>query len=92
MSSMERNKGKLIPTGIDTENYTDNDFDTLAENNMYVINGEVYEVQWEVNGDTDCFHFADVKVNPSGTIDFHTMHYNGGAFWTEVIEDALNDF
>ncbi len=88
---MERNKGKLIPTGIDTDNYTDDDFDTLAENNMYVINGEVYRVQWEVNREKDCNYFADVKVNPSGTIDFHMMHYNGGGFWTEVIEDALNE-
>lgn len=89
MSSIERNKGKLIPVNIDTENYTDNDFDTLAENNMYIINGEVYEVRWEVEGEKDCSYFADVKVNPDGSIDFHTLHYNGGGFWTEVIEDKL---
>jgi hypothetical protein len=86
---MERNKGKLIPVNINTENYTSEDFDTLAENNMYVIGGKVYKVEWEVEGETDYIDFADVKVNSDGSIDFHTLHYNGGAFWTEVIEEKL---
>lgn len=54
MSSMERNKGKLIP----------------------VI-------------DNPTLDFADVYVYPDGRIDFHTLHYNGGAYWTEVIEEKL---
>ena len=60
-----------------------------TENGFAVIDGEVYEVQWEVERDNDVPEFADVCVNEDGSIDFHTYHYNGGAHWTEVIEGAL---
>ena len=89
MSEYERNKGKLIPVGVDTEHFTDDDFETYTENGFAVIDGEVYEVQWEVKGDTDTPEFADVCVNKDGSIDFHTYHYNGGAYWTEIIEDVI---
>lgn len=91
MSDYERNKGKLIPTGIDTENFNDEDFDTLYENGMVIIDREVYEVKWEVEGETGCYDFADVKVNEDGSISFHTLHYNGAGHWTELVEDALED-
>ena len=90
MSDYERNKGKLIPVHIDLENYTEDDFDTLYDNGMVIIDGEVYEVVWEVKGETDETAFADVKVNEDGSIDFHTYHYNGVAYWTEVVENALD--
>ena len=48
MSEYERNKGKLIPVGVDTEHFTDEDFGAYTENGFAVIDGEVYEVQWEV--------------------------------------------
>lgn len=89
MSTIERNKGRLVPANIDTENYTDEDFDTLHENGLVLIDGEIYEVEWEIKGEKDCDYFADVKVNTDGSIDFHTLHYNGGTYWTEVIEGAL---
>lgn len=89
MSSMERNKGKLIPTNIDLENYSDDDIYNLYDNGMLIIDGEVYEVQYKVKAETDSVDFADVVVNPDGTIDFHTYHYNGGAGLSEVIESAL---
>lgn len=91
MSEVERNKGKLIPTGIDTEHYTEDDFDNLFENGFAEIDGEIYEVQWEVKRDTNSDYFADVNVNTDGSIDFHTMHYNGGGHWVEVVEYALNN-
>jgi len=31
----------------------------------------------------------DFDENPDGTINFHTMHYNGGASLEEVIEEEL---
>lgn len=91
MSEVERNKGKLIPTGIDTEHFTDDDYESCEENGLVRIDGELYEVIWEVRRDTDEYHFADVKENPDSSIDFHTMHYNGGGHWTEVVEDALEN-
>lgn len=89
MSDYERNKGKLIPLGVDTENFSDEDFEAYTENGFAVIDGEVYEVQWEVERANDVPEFADVNVNADGSIDFHTYHYNGGGHWTEVIEEAL---
>lgn len=89
MSTIERNKGKLVPQNIDTELFDAEAFEVYEENGFVVIDGEIYAVQWEVKRDTDCDYFADVKVNEDGSIDFHTMHYNGGAHWTEVVEGAL---
>ena len=89
MSDYERNKGKLIPVGVDTENFSDEDFEAYTENGFAVIDGGVYAVQWEVERANDVPEFADVHVNEDGSIDFHTYHYNGGGHWTEVIEDAL---
>lgn len=91
MSETERNKGKLIPIGVNTEYFTEEDFETYSENGYVVIDNEIYEVKWEVERFTDYPDFADVKVNEDGSIDFHTIHYNGGAHWTEVVEDALNE-
>lgn len=89
MSEYEHNKGKLIPIGVDTEHFTGEDFETYMDNGFEVIDGEVYEVVWEVQRGTDGIEFADVKENDDGSIDFHTYHYNGGADWTEVVEAAL---
>jgi len=75
MSEMERNKGKLISVSVDTENFTDEDYDTYRENGFMVIDGEIFEVEWEVKGDTDPVLY-EVIDNPDGTIDFHTHHYN----------------
>ena len=89
MSEFERNKGKLIPTGVDTEHFTEDDFDTYTENGFAVIDGEIYEVEWEVEREVGGYEFVDVEQHKDGTITFHTYHYNGGAHWTEVIEHAL---
>lgn len=90
MSEVERNKGCLIPVHLDTEHYTEEDFDNLYAEGIVEISGEMYEVHWEVRRDTDTpDYFADVTENPDGSIDFHTMHYNGGGHWTEVVEHAL---
>lgn len=89
MSDYERNKGKLIPVHVDTENFTDEDFDDLEDNGMVLIDGVVYTIEWEVKSKKD-YEFADVKENSDGSIDFHTYHYNGGAHWTELVEKELN--
>lgn len=87
MSCFERNKGVLHLTGIDTEHYTDEDFETLWENNMVVVDGEVYEVTYEVKSD-ESESFAYVNVKKDGTVEFHTQHYNGGGSLEEVLESA----
>lgn len=90
MSSIERNKGKLIPV-INNPTLDYADWDTLYDLGCVRVKNIVYNVEWEVEGEKDCAYFADVKVNPDGSIDFHTLHYNGGGYWAEVIEDKLND-
>jgi len=90
MSTVERNKGKLIPIGVDTENFTEEDFETYQENGFEVVDDEIYKVEWEVKGEKDCSYFADVVENDDGSINFHTLHYNGGGYWTEVVESHLS--
>ena len=89
MSDYERNKGKLLPIDVDTEHFTDEEFDTYRENGFIVIDNEIYKVVWEVQCFMDYVEFADVVQTEGGTIHFHTLHYNGGASLEEVIEDAL---
>lgn len=90
MSEMERNKGSLIPTGVDTELFSDEDWDSYTDNGFVVIDGEIYEVEWAVKCETDECGFADVSVDNDGNIHFHTLHYNGGGSLEEVIESALS--
>lgn len=89
MSSTERNKGRLIPTNIDTENFDEEAFENYEENGFVVLDREIYEVSWDIKGHQESDHFADVSVDGYGVIHFHTMHHNGGAHWTEVVENAL---
>lgn len=90
MSYMELNKGVLRPTGIDTENYTDENFEDLWDNGMTMIDGEVYSIEYEVEGKNPDEGFAEVVENEDGSISFFTCHYNGGAGLEEVIEGYLN--
>lgn len=90
MSEVERNKGRLIPTDIDTEHFTDDNWDDVYSEGMVCIDGELYTVEWEVESEID-YDFVEVKENADGSIDFHTMHYNGGAHWAEVVEHKLNE-
>lgn len=88
MSDTEHNKGRLIPIGVDTENFTEDDYDQYRENGFVVIDGEIYEVIWEIQAG-ELYGFAKIKEYPCGEIDFETYHYNGGAHWTEVVEREL---
>lgn len=90
MSDMEHNKGKLIPTNIDTELFDEEAFEQYSENGFVVIDGEIYSVEWEIKRG-ELYDFAYVNQNEDGSIDFNTYHYNGGGHWTEVVEGALNE-
>ena len=89
MSEMEHNKGKLIPTGIDLELYDEDAIEELEENGLVVIDGEAYQVEWEVKRG-ELYDFAYVDRHENGSITFNTYHYNGGGHWTEVVEEALS--
>jgi len=91
MSDYERNKGKLIPKNIDISEFNEEGIESLIEDGYQVINGVVYVVEWETERFEGWVEFADVKENPDGSINFHTLHYNGSASWTEIIEEALNN-
>lgn len=89
MSEMEYNKGKLIPTGIDTELFDEDGLEEMCHDNGFqLIDGEVYEVKWETRRG-ELYDFCNVKENDDGSIEFETYHYNGGGHWTELVEKKL---
>lgn len=90
MSDMEHNKGKLIPTGKKFQILTWEDHEYLEENDLVLIEGNEYKVEWEIRRG-DLYGFERATKNSDGTIDFETYHYNGGGHWTECVESALND-
>lgn len=89
MSDYERNKGVLKPVNVDTEHFTDEDYEIYCDNGFYVIDGNIYLPSFEVKGETSCDSFEEVEVQEDGSIRFHTLHYNGGGCLQEVIEDSL---
>ena len=89
MSYNERNKGILIPTNVDTEHFTDEDFECFQEEGFMVIDSEIYSVEWEIKRGEPCEEFAKVNVLDDGRIKFHTQHYNGCGSLEDVIENAL---
>lgn len=93
MSDMEYNRGKLIPTGIDIDDYRESPDeleDLLHDNGFEVVCGEIYEVEWQ-NKREELYGFQRVSKNDDGTINFETYHYNGGGHWTELVEDELSE-
>lgn len=95
MSSIERNKGVLREVTVHQirDEFPDVDLNDLGwdTSGKYVrIGGNYYEVFWEVRGEEDCSYFCEVeKDDRNGSIHFHTLHYNGGAYWTELLEEEL---
>ena len=60
MSDMEHNKGRLIRTGIDLELYDEDAIEELYENDIVIIDGEAYKVEWGVEDGsigTDTWHY-----------------------------------
>jgi hypothetical protein len=86
MSYTERNKGRLFP--IDNSTLTEEQKEDPWDHGLLDINGVLYRVEYEIERD-DVLDFAEVTVNPDGTVDFHTMHYNGGGSLSEVIKSRL---
>ena len=105
MSDYERNKGWLIATGktfdemfnvlggteYNLDIYTKEEYvrEYAIDRGFEVIGDKIYKVNFEVEGETGCPEFADVKEHEDGSISFHTYHYNGVAHWTELVEDSM---
>ena len=91
MSNMERNKGTLKYVDVDTENFTDEDFETYRENGFFVLDNEIYEVvEWQVKRETDFHGFCEINFNPAdNTYSFHTYHDNGAESLEEVLQGGL---
>lgn len=82
MSEYERNKGILKP--IEGEYDLENPPEGILN-----IFGKTYQVEFEIERETNYLEFVDVKTDDQGNIEFHTLHYNGGGSLEEVIEDGL---
>lgn len=95
MSDVERNKGVLTPISLETVLTMWPEFDAedsleTTDGNIVVLKGSLYWVHFEVKCEIDCMYFCELNHKLDGSIHFHTLHYNGGAYWLEVIEDELN--
>lgn len=90
MSIDIRCKGKLKLLDIDTEHFTDEDYDLYAENGGFaVIGGDIYEVEWEVKEHEDAY-FTEIKEEEDGSISFHLCHPDSRGHWTDFVEEELN--
>lgn len=86
MSRMEYNKGTLHPTGIDTEHFTDENYEDCEDNGLILINGEFYYVKWEAQGE-EMSGFNNTVIDGDGVIHFETYHHNGCAHWIELVQE-----
>lgn len=85
MSYTERNKGKLV--FVSNKPFPDW-FDADEDENHCVIADKLYKINLEVKGE-EFYGMAEVTENEDKSIYFDTVHYNGGAHWIEIVEDAL---
>jgi hypothetical protein len=54
------------------------------------VNGKYYIVEGH-NHEYECYsNLCEVTKLPDGSIKFLTYHHNGGAHWTELLEDELD--
>lgn len=74
------------------ENYVEqvSDDPSWYDESLTRVNDKWYKVEFEIERG-DLYGFAKAKENEDGSINFDTYHYTGGAHWTEVVEDVLNN-
>lgn len=84
-------KGSELATYYDSYLEQVEDDYSWYDEDLAQIGGKWYKVVWEVKYDTNTYEFAEACKNKDGSIDFHTYHHNGGAYWTEVVERALEE-
>jgi hypothetical protein len=80
------NNGSQMPAWCDT-------WDEYWDENSYGIGFVKLNQKWYQLSGHRCTKDYDGKlvINNDGSIDFLTYHYNGGAFWTEVLEQKLKE-
>lgn len=103
MSDYELNKGRLIPVQgsipdlvrslvdekeLGLQSYEDWFRDNCSEYGYQYLLGQFYKSEMAIDGENS-LDICDVAVDDSGVITFTTLHYNGGAHWTEVVADGV---
>jgi hypothetical protein len=81
-------KGETLDEDYDSYLEQVKDDCTWFDEDLCEINSKWYKVDFEIRRG-ELYGFAEAKTNEDGSIDFNTYHYNGGAYWTEVVEGAL---
>lgn len=54
-----------------------------------VIGDKVFLIKWELQGETEAYINELEKID--GGYSFFTYHYNGGAHWTELVEQKMQE-
>jgi hypothetical protein len=105
MSSTVFESGKLVPLdieestalaickerGIDVDSYFfDTPFEALAcETNDYAIVEGLGFCRVEDFESKDPSDMCELTANEDGSYNFRIIYYDGGAYWTEVVEAGL---
>ena len=101
MSELERNKGVATPVSYEIvkeeaiKRYGGvfDDLETcigelMCDADFMKLNGQYYTCRLIVDSDKD-LDLCDVSLNEDGSVEFHTIHYNGGGSLEEVLESSL---
>ena len=64
------------------------DEEAVADYRALVIGDVIYRVE---NEELDPYGFEKAVRNPDGSIDYTILFYNGGAWWGEVITNAVEN-
>jgi hypothetical protein len=100
---MEYNKGKLIRVDepiekiaerivVNMPSYYESKLEYFRDNHhefdYAILCGVLYRVEW-ISKSADLDEIYNLTKDENGDLHFETYHYNGGADWTELVEDKL---
>lgn len=84
-----------IELGYDPEidSYCGDNLETYCRDMCYdsgyeIVNDKIYKVDFEVERG-ELHELCNTQELQDGSIMFETHHYNGGAHWTELVEEKL---
>jgi hypothetical protein len=92
MSYQELNKGMLLPVskkmieGMGKQGY---DEEWFLDNDYIEIDGKWFKMYFDIQRQDISTGHTDYEINSGGSIEFLTIHYNGGAGIEEVLTDML---